>query len=1085
LRICVRPRKIVQAVHFLIGSLILKLEVGLNGILQATVNRFAGIVRKRPGVAVCLCGEAGLGKSHTALEVLRLTPCRHLVVRANVSITELLRLLPKPDRLSSWVQHSLEQHHLERSTAEVSLEVLAAVLTGLAPFVLLIEDLHEASPEVLEFWSGLAVVVKRSKGVGLLATTRGDAPAGFDALLLEAKTLEETTALVQAELKGTPPAEATAWIQVRAAGNPLYVLEHTRFLARRGFLWSDGRRWRWRIPPNDLLPVTLEAMIEQELRTLTQDPDVRAVLEAFTVLEAQGLVCQPLLRLVALVDEIKCSQALAMLEGSRVLAGLEFRHPLYREVMAQTLGVARRRELEGRAFDALSQDDPIAASRFLEYARVTDVQALGVLERAETLARSNQDAVLTARMQALAIRFTTGERRAQLALEAAMGLRRANLREALSLAELAVRERPDDPEAVYVLSELLTTQGRMRDVERVLERLPRAVRDGLAWLERLLNLRAGVRDFSGVLELWHSHPALQVQTNPTVACHVGWALLHANDTQSAGELVERIEREGLEPEQLADVQQLRAAIHFYDGDVRRAADEHLDSITVFRQIGATEKLLYALRNRANALMLLGRYSEAKTDLLAALEAANRRGDASEVCKTQVSLGGLLTDFGEYESAEDLLSEALETLERMDRGLILNQCHEHLFWLYRAWNPPLAGVLTLKHAEDALEIARTLGHARLIAQGLAICGAARASHGNAEHAWPALNEALEMARDLNEPERICVIQSLRGASFALEGRVQAAVTAYREAQEIASANGLMVEEHRAGLECSRLLSEDATVQAHLGWFKRHGLAVTGEDESGLESAKPERDGSMRLEVLGTMQVVSDATPGPVRGGKRQEFLALLLESRIAGRSEINKLELFDLLWPEDDEERAASSLKSLVHSMRETLGEQVIATTPNGYALGNLTSDVETFLHESKTNRPETNRWRGLYLEGLEVRDEHAREAVYAALLAATRKLLEVDEANSTEVSTAVSTEASTEAVRTSRLLIRADPYNLNYLEVHLRALQISGNRRSLTRAFEEAQQRMLEVGENLPQNWSAFLESRTLALNSSGSVRIK
>jgi DNA-binding SARP family transcriptional activator len=1074
LRICDWSWETAREVHFLIGSFILKLEVKLNATLQATVQRFAGIVRKRPGVAVCLCGEAGLGKSHTALEVLRLTPCRHLIVRANMSVAQIIGLLPKPDRLSSWVQRSLEQ-----PVTEISLEVLAAVLAGLAPFVLLVEDLHEASPEALEFWHVLAVMVTRSKGVGLLATTRGDAPVGFDLLPLEPKPLEETTVLVQVELGGKPPVEALAWIQDRAAGNPLYALEHARFLARRGFLWSDGRRWRWRVPPKDLLPVTLEAMIEQELRTLTQDPEVRAVLEAFTVLEARDLVQLPLLMRVALVDEAKCAQALAMLEGARMIAGLEFRHPLYREVMTQSLGVARR-QLEGRAFDALSQDDPLAASQFLGHAHVTDVQALEVLERAEVLTRAGQDAILTARMQALATRYTTGERRAQLALEAAMGLRRVSLREAIPLAELAVRECPDDPQAMYLLAELLASQGRMREVERVLERLPKELRDGPAWPERLLNLRAGVRDFSGVLELWRSHPALQVQTNPTVACHVGWALLHANDTRSASELVERIEQEGLEPEELADVGQLRAAIHFYDGDVQRSIDKHLESITVFRQVGASEKLLYALRNRANALMLLGRYSEAKLDLLAALEAANQRGDASEVCKTQVSLGGLLTDLGEYETAEDLLSEALETLERMDKGLILNQCHEHLFWLYRAWNPPLAGVLTLKHAEDALEIARTLGHARLIAQGLAILGAARASNGNIEHAWLALNEALEMARHLNEPERICVIQSLRGASLALEARVQEAIDAYREAQELARGNDLMVEEHRAGLERSRLLFEDAAVQSHLSWFKQHGLAVTGDSELGLEPAKPERDGSMRLEVLGTMRMVNDGTPVAVRGGKRQEFLALLLESRIAGRSEINKLELFDLLWPEDDEERAASSLKSLVHSIRETLGEPVIVTTPNGYALGSLSSDVEQFLL-----KPETNRWRGLYLEGLETRDEHAREAVYAALLSATHKLLEVGESKPESNSTEVSTEVSVEAVRTSRLLIRADPYNLNFLEVSLRALQISGNRRGLTRAFEEAQQRMLEVGESLPQNWSAFLESRILALNSSGSVRIK
>jgi DNA-binding SARP family transcriptional activator len=818
-------------------------------------------------------------------------------------------------------------------------------------------------------------------------------------------------------------------------------------------------------------------------------PDDWAVLEAFSLLEAQGLVLLPLLMRVAMVDEAKCSQALAMLEGSRVIAGLAFRHPLYREVMARSLVVSRRQELEGRAFNALSEDDPIAASRFLEHARVTDshvtnIRALEVLERAESLAKANHDAVLTAQMQALATRFTSGERRAQLALEAAMGLRRANLREAMSLAEIAVREDPNSTEAVYLLAELLASQGRMRDVERTLERLSTAERDGPSWPERLLKLRAGVRDFSGVLELWQAHPSLYTQTNPTVACHVGWALLHANDTQSAHELVERIELEGLEPEQLADVRQVRAAIHFYDGEVQRAADEHLESITVFRRVGATEKLLYALRNRANALMLLGRYSEAKADLLAALEAAHQRGDASEVCKTQVALGGLLTDLGDYENAEDLLSEALETLERMDRGLILNQCHEHLFWLYRAWNPPLASVLTLKHAEDALEIARELGHARLIAQGLAILGAARSVNGD-KAAWSLLNEALEMARDLNEPERICVMQSLRGASFALEGRFQEAIVAYRDAQELARSNGLMVEEHRAGLEHSRLLIKDAAVQTHLSWFRTHGLAVTGDSESGLEPVKPERTESMRLEVLGPMRLVIDNKPKAVRGGKRQELLALLLESRIAGHSQIGRLELFDLLWPEDDEERAASSLKSLVHSVRETLGETVIVTTPNGYALGSLTSDVELFLRESKTNRPETNCWRGLYLEGLESHDEQARGAVYAALLSATLKLLGVGKPESNLPESDMPEAASTEAVRISRLLIRADPYNLDFLEVYLRALQISGNRRGLSRAFEEAQQRMLEVGENLPPNWSVFLESRTLALNSSGSGRIK
>ena len=144
--------------------------------------------------------------------------------------------------------------------------------------------------------------------------------------------------------------------------------------------------------------------------------------------------------------------------------------------------------------------------------------------------------------------------------------------------------------------------------------------------------------------------------------------------------------------------------------------------------------------------------------------------------------------------------------------------------------------------------------------------------------------------------------------------------------------------------------------------------------------------------------------------------------------------------------------------REALWPSLVETTPNGYALGDdVTTDVEAFLRDGGTHW-----WRGPYLDGLDAPDEHVRDAVYAALLEATREAL------------AAGTDTP-EAVRLSRLLVKSDPYDLRFLEVHLRALQATGNRRSLGRAYDEARERLREVGERLPDSPAAFLGARTLA----------
>ena len=141
-------------------------------------------------------------------------------------------------------------------------------------------------------------------------------------------------------------------------------------------------------------------------------------------------------------------------------------------------------------------------------------------------------------------------------------------------------------------------------------------------------------------------------------------------------------------------------------------------------------------------------------------------------------------------------------------------------------------------------------------------------------------------------------------------------------------------------------------------------------------------STRLEVLGTVQIKLDGVTTPVRGRKRQELLAVLLEARSAGRNEASKLELLDVLYPDTDEIRGQAALKEVVHQVRSIFGQNIIQTSLSGYTLGNVQSDAEEFFEHF-----ETTHWRGAYLNGLSL--DHQDDAVRSAIHLALRTRLEL------------------------------------------------------------------------------------------------
>lgn len=213
--------------------------------------RLRALTARRGGLAVGLWGEPGVGKTHTAQALLREAPCRSLSLHATAPLAELARGLPRPARLPLWSGRILDRLGVgEELEGAATMDALGAALTALAPFVLSLEDLHEADPEGQHRIAALASLVVRMRGVGLLVTSRTPPPEGCEPLRLRPLDRAGSDALLEAEAGAALPGEALAWIFGRAAGNPLFTLEYFRLLARQGHLWNGGQGWRWRpLPP--------------------------------------------------------------------------------------------------------------------------------------------------------------------------------------------------------------------------------------------------------------------------------------------------------------------------------------------------------------------------------------------------------------------------------------------------------------------------------------------------------------------------------------------------------------------------------------------------------------------------------------------------------------------------------------------------------------------------------------------------------------------------------------------------------------------------------------------------------------------
>lgn len=1025
---------------------------------QYVANRLRGLTARRAGLAVCLWGEPGIGKTHLAHALLRATPCFSLSVRAAQPLEQLALSMPRPKQSTAWLTQSTER--LERKegfTGEQLTEVLAAQFSLAAPLVIHAEDLHECSPDQLRLWQHLAARVTRTRGAGLLFTSRTPPPEGTEAVRVAPLSRPESDLLLNSEVGAALPQEALDWIFERAAGNPLFTLEFFRFLARQGLLWNDTRRWRWRAPQQRVIPTTVEALIELAVRDALGLSAEADVLAAKSVLPAG--CSEDLWTKVAGCSGQEFAAACQSLSRTGHLINGEVAHPLYREVISAHLSPDRRQLLAQRALKHIDLDPRVV--NLIGDAGLTAPQAFELLGQAADRFFSLGQFLMAAQLSAQAVEHAPPDQQGELALKASARLYEFDLKETVRLVRASAARLPHHHELTALLAYYLAEAGEVSEVGPLLERLPVTWRSSLRGIELQLRVWHCLDQYHAVVDLWKERPDIHQAVQARTVKAVAFSMAATGDHEGADALTEQaLGRDDLSHLDRAALLETRGYSQFQRLRFTQADFFYTEAIRLFEAHALRHKAASAYFNRANVRHYQGQSLAAAEDARSARTLAAGAGQARLYAHAQLILADALFEAGEYSDAEDLLLESRDSYAQVRLLSWQVEAEIMLAALHRERLAPYSAALAARHAQGALDCAHASGSARFLAYAQSHMSLVESQFGDARAALHWAQKAVAAFDADQDPLLAAAVGRALGTAFMALGQQAEALEHLHRSQDGLS----QYDSHKVGLLLAQLTNSAESARLHLSWFKERGLQNGVRLAHRLfpwlaeESAAPLPEAAdlaarIQLEVLGPMRLTTQTGTVPVRGRKRQELLATLLEARIAGRAEVSRLRLTESLYPDQPETRSGTLLADLVYQVRETLGAGVVSTTTDGYLLGSgVSSDAEIFLAQG-----ETRLWRGpvfasLNLEG---RSEAVREALCQELRAQIRAKL---------------TSHPAEAVRAAQLLLDTDPYDLKALELSLRAWQQVGNHKGLSHAYAQAKAQFAEVGEALPDRWEDFLK---------------
>ncbi len=978
--------------------------------------------RRRHGAALLLFGAAGVGKTHLARTFAREVGGRQVSWKAAAGLAELSAVVGERPL----------------NAAPTTAQALAAQLWAAAPLLLLLEDLHEAPDAERQLLSELATLAPRLRGVVLLATSRAAEP-GWP--LGEVEPLDDAGAaeLFQAQFGQVLPAGVLKWVQQRAAGNPLFLLEYWRALSRSGSLYNDGQRWHWRTPPSDRLPASLEALIGQSLRAAAAD---RPLLSARAVEPLAGAHDWAALAGLS-ADELELGQR--RLTRAGLLHAGQFAHPLYREVLLGSLDAQTRTALARRALALPPGQQPRRVAEHLKHANLPAADTLSALTAAAEAAQLSGETGLAGELLARSARLADPPERGALALRAAALLQNHALGAALELALLALADPTQAAEAAPLAAQLSARLGGLEAMHQVLNNLPAA-----AALQRTIcevQARHSIGDHRGVLEVWSTSPALEGRHDPRVTLPVLLSMLAVGRAAEVPPLLSALEPLPLTPEQQARLGSVRMLLHYQRGDNAEAARAAAQLEALLLASGQHLARAGVLHNRAVFLQRSGELSQAARSARMAADLRRDLGDVRGAASSLGLQGELAFEQGQLSEAEDAVSAALETLELYGPSHFQLNMLSMLARLHAHAGSKLSPLLAVHFARRALEMADTLGNRRLWVETVPDAAQAHLSAGEAGEALRLADLALAYEDEVSSDPRLrSQCRALKGLAQAMLGERAAALESLQEALSLAEAHADAAEAQHIRLELARLEGDVAALQTQLAWFEGRGNgfgALKARRYLTPLQPTPVQRSSLIFKVLSGALTVEDKA---VRGERRQALLLALLEARLLGQSAVSTLNLLDQLYPGQPEQAAQTALKQLVSQLRHQHGQELIWTTPHGYALGAVRSDAEEFLESG-----DTALWRSV-LPAFEAED--VRVALRQRLHQALREVLERN---------------PPEAARAARLLLESDPYDQAALRLTALALQKSGNHRSLGRLYAGAREQLSEVGERLPERWQDYL----------------
>jgi predicted ATPase len=792
--------------------------VGREGELTLLLDRWQQAVAGN-GQVVVLVGEAGIGKSRLALDLVEQvgSACTRIELRCS-PYHEASALHPIVEHLQRLVgaegdaTSRRQLARLERSAAAAGIgpdgtavlgallgvrlpdeldrrvpgeprdlkqrthELLADWLGGLArrrPVLVLLEDLQWADPSTLELLDVVLADLPAER-VLAVATCRPDTQFGWPArsfvtqLTLCRLSPGDTSRLVHDILGGMElPAELLQEVIGRTDGVPLFVEELLKTILDTGLVEKEGDRLVRRSADERMaFPETLQDSLMARLDLLGP---AKAIAQVASVLGRE--FSYELIDAVARIDSSRLSDALAILVQAELLerrgrpphSRFAFHHALVQETAYRSLLRSDRREHHRDAAEALEGRFPEVAASQPELVAHHYTEA-GLAEHAIPFwLRAGERAVARSANREAVEHLTHG-------VELIESLPGGGARSELELALRVPLGHALIADGGYAAAGVEQAYARIRDLAREVGE-PERVGPALfaLWMNYVgRGMHESARDTGE--ELLES--GSRASADPVVYVGhrtVGWPLFLMGDLAGA--------RAHLEQMTVPAGPDARRSLALYGADPVMAGE------------------VYA----AWTLCLLGGAGEARGRAERALELARSSGHPTGLAYA-LGMAAIFHQFlGEAAEAAALAREGIELAG--DHGLKVWQgwCGVSLGWALVQTGEPEAGALEIA---AGMEVARRAGARLFEPYCLALLAEAQGQAGQPSRALELLDEALTIAGSHRELFYEAEMHRLRG-DLLLRSDAAAARQALERAAEVAHTQGARLFELRAAESLARL------------------------------------------------------------------------------------------------------------------------------------------------------------------------------------------------------------------------------------------------------------------------------------------